>query len=69
MDKPEPLTIAAMIADESRELVKVLVIGVRTNGSLMIIDSGLEDEDFDQMYKDFRLWVGRRLGKELTGYS
>lgn len=69
MDAPDALTIAAMIADESRDIVKLLAIGVRTNGSVFIVHDGLSDEDFETMFKDFRVWLGGRLGKELMGQS
>lgn len=69
MDKPDALTIAWQIQEESKQLVKLLVLGVRADGSLLIIDSGLTKEDVDGLYRDFRLWIGGQLGNELTGQT
>lgn len=63
---PDPLSIAYSIADESREIVKLLAIGIRANGSVLILDTGLTEEDANDMYRDFRLWLGDQLGKEMT---
>lgn len=69
MEKPDALTIAWQIQEESKQLVKLLVLGVRADGSLLIIDSGLTQEDVDGLYKDFRLWIGQQLGNEMMGQS
>lgn len=66
MDSPDPLSIAFQIADESKTLVKLLAIGVRANGSVLILDSGLTMDEAQEMGKDLGLWVGGQLEKELT---
>ena len=65
MDKPDALSIAFSIADESKQLIKLLAIGVRTDGSVFLLDSGLTEEDADQLCKDFRVWIGDKLGQEM----
>ena len=66
MDSPDPLSIAFSIAEESSTLVKLLVIGIRANGSVLILDSGLTMDEAQEMGKDLGLWVGGQLEKELT---
>lgn len=65
MDRPDALAIGYEICDQSRQLVKLLAIGVRTDGSVLILDSGLTDEDANELFKDFRLWLGDKLEKQM----
>jgi hypothetical protein len=65
VDKPDALSIAFSIADESKQLVKLLAIGIRADGSVFLLDTGLTEEDANQLYGDFRVWVGDQLGKEM----
>jgi aromatic ring-cleaving dioxygenase len=65
MDKPDALSIGYEICDQAKQLVKLLAIGVRADGSLLILDSGLTEDDANELYKDFRLWIGDKLSKEL----
>ena len=68
MQEPlEPLSIAFALADESPTLVKLLVIGVRTNGSVLMLDTGLDGDEVQKMCSDFRAWRGELLARELTG--
>lgn len=65
MEQPDALSIGYEIMDQSSQLVKLLAIGVRTDGSILILDTGLTEDDANQMYRDFRLWMGDQLGREL----
>lgn len=65
-NKPDALAIGYEIMDQSRELVKLLAIGIRADGSVLILDTGLTDEDANEMYGDFRLWLGGQLGRQIT---
>lgn len=67
MNKPDALTIGYEIVDQSRDIVKLLAIGVKTDGSFLILDSGLTDDDVNELYRDFRQWVGSQLEKEILG--
>ena len=69
MDSPDPLSIAFEIAEESATLVKLLVIGIRANGSVLILDSGLTMDEAHEMGKDLGLWVGGELEKEFLKTS
>jgi len=66
MESPDALSIAFQVAEESATLVKLLVIGVRANGSVLILDSGLSLDEAQKMGKDLGLWVGGQLEKEFT---
>lgn len=67
MNKPDALTIGYEIVDQSRDIVKLLAIGVKADGSFLILDSGLTDDDVNELYRDFRQWVGSQLEKEILG--
>jgi hypothetical protein len=53
MDTPDALSIAYAIADESPEVVKLLVIGYRANGSTFSFDTGLTVDEAKEMTKQF----------------
>ena len=63
MDSPDALSIAFQVAEESATLVKLLVIGVRANGSVLILDSGLTLDEAQEMGKDLGLVGGWTTGK------
>ena len=66
MDALEPLEIAFHICDEHERLDKLLVVGQRIDGSVLILQTGLTEKDVNGLYRDFRLWIGEALGEELT---
>lgn len=65
MNNPDALGIAFEIADQSREIVKLVAIGICTDGSLFLSDTGLSADEIQQMCSDFQAWRGDKLAKEL----
>jgi hypothetical protein len=65
MDSLDAIGVAARIADESKQLVKIIALGIRLDGSLLILNSDMDESDLDRLFKDHRLWVGEHLGKEM----
>lgn len=69
METLDALTIAAMIADESNHLVKMIAIGIRIDGSIMVLNSDMTEGDLNALFKDHRAWIGEHLGKEMMNQS
>lgn len=66
---PDALCVAFALAEESAEIVKVLVVGQRTNGSFFVADTGLDSSEVESMFRDFRAWRGEKLAQEMMGNS
>ncbi len=69
MDKPDALSIAFSVADESPELVKLLVVGFRTDGSIFHTDTGLTVDEAKELCYDFVAWMDRCVGREIERSS
>ena len=69
MDNLDAIGVAARIADESKQLVKIIALGIRLDGSLLILNSDMDESDLYRLFKDHRLWVGEHLGKEMMGQA
>lgn len=65
MEAPEALRIAWNIADESSEIVKLLVIGHRANGSTFTYDTGLTVDEAKEMSQQFVSWMDAFIGREI----
>lgn len=73
MDTPESpkdaLAIAFDISDHSAEIDKLLVIGVRLNGSVLSYDTGLTVDEAKRMCAAFISWMDQSIGRELERES
>lgn len=67
MESQDALSIAFSVADESARLVKVFVFGVRVDGSVLVLNSGLSIEEIKEMSKDMRVWIGEQIGNSMKG--
>jgi hypothetical protein len=65
MSKPDALDIAFEISDNSRDIVKLLVIGFRTNGSIIALDTGLTVDEAKELCGQYVSWMDRCLGREI----
>lgn len=65
MDKPDALSIAFQLADESPEVVKLLVIGYRANGSTFTLDTGVTVDEAKEMCSQFISWMDRCVGRDI----
>jgi len=61
----EPLQIAFQVADQAKEIDKLLVVGTRIDGSLFLTHTGMTSEEIQKLCSDCRAWVGEALAKEL----
>jgi hypothetical protein len=69
MDKPEMLSIAFSIADESPQLAKLLVVGYRLDGSTFTLDSGLTVDEAKEMVQAFISWMDVCIGRDIERAS
>lgn len=65
MNKPDALDMAFAIADESRDIVKLLAIGCRSNGSIFTLDTGLTVDEAKELCSQFVSWMDQCLGREM----
>lgn len=65
MNIQEPLQIAFTVADQAKEIDKLLVVGTRIDGSLFLTHTGMTGEEIQKLCSDCRAWVGETLAKEL----
>ena len=64
-DDLDALGIAFSLADESARIVKLFAFGVRTDGSVLVLNSGLSIEDIKEMSQDMRVWIGDQIGNAM----
>lgn len=60
-----PLELAFTVADQSKQIDKLLVVGTRIDGSLVLLHTGMTSEEIQQLCMDCRAWVGDKLAMEL----
>lgn len=65
MSKPDALSIAFSIADESRDIVKLLAIGYRTDGSIFTSDTDLTIDEIRDLCSHFISRLDHCLGGEM----
>lgn len=65
MHKPDALSIAYEICDQSKQLVKLLAIGSRVDGSMFIQDTGLTVDEAKELCKQFVSWMDVCIGREI----
>lgn len=65
MDTPNALSIAFSIANESPEVIKLLVIGYRINGSTFSMDTGISVDEAKEMCAQFISWMDRCVGRDI----
>lgn len=65
MDNQDALSISFAIADESPEIIKLLAIGYRANGSMFAIDTGMSVEETKEMCAMFISWKDRYMGPDI----
>lgn len=61
----DPLSIAYYIADNSATIVKMLVLGFKTDGSTFILDTDLTADEGKKLCLGFCSWVDQSLGREM----
>ena len=69
MENPDALTLAYQIADESSEIVKMLVIGYRANGSTFTLDTGLTVDQAKEMSRAYISWIDECIGRDIERAS
>jgi hypothetical protein len=65
MEQPDALAIAFEICDNSPELVKLLAIGCRADGSFFTRDTGLTVDEAKELCAQFVSWMDQCLGREI----
>lgn len=61
----DALSMSFQLADESKQLVKVLVIAERVDGSFLTLDSDLTANEAKILCSAFVSWIDQALGREL----
>lgn len=64
IDKNSPLGIAFRIAEEDGAIQKLLVLGVRKDGTSFSMDSGLTAGEAKTLAIHFHSWLDHCLGRE-----
>jgi hypothetical protein len=57
-------TIAARIVEEDAQIAKLLVLGVRKDGSSFSLDNGLTADEAKTLTIHFHSWLDQCLGRE-----
>lgn len=65
LNEPSALSISFAIADESRDIVKLLAIGYRSNGSIFTLDTGLTVAEAKELCAVFVTWMDQCIGREI----
>jgi len=61
----DPLSIAYYIADQSKLIIKMLVVGYKTDGSTFILDTDLTADEAKKLCTGFISWIDQSLGREM----
>lgn len=65
MEQPDALDIGYEICDQSRDIVKLLAIGCRADGSFFTRDTGLSVDEAKELCVQFVSWMDVCLGREI----
>lgn len=65
MEDQDALAIGYDIMDNSADLVKLLAIGSRADGSFFLRDTGLTVDEAKELCAQFVSWMDRCLGRDL----
>jgi hypothetical protein len=68
-DHSDPLHIGYNIMDDSKEIAKMLVVGIRVNGSAFSYDTGISIEEAKELCSQFIAWMNHYIGKEIERAS
>lgn len=65
MEQPDALAIGYELCDQSRDIVKLLAIGYRSNGSIFTLDTGLTVAEAKELCAVFVTWMDQCIGREI----
>lgn len=65
MVHPDALSIAFELEEQTKEIIQLLCIGTRIDGSLVLLHTGMSHEEIQKLCADCRTWLGDKLSHEL----